>query len=134
MKKSISIAFLFLASITSFAQEEKKEEKKDQGHTDINKFSQMYAEMATPNMFRTASGAPGPAYYQQRADYKINVELDDKLSRMYGSETVTYYNNAPESLDYLWIQLDQNIGKRDSQTPLIDNQTMPTSTSPENFA
>ena len=134
MKKSISIAFLFFASLTSFAQEVKKEEtKKDQGHTDINKFSQMYAEMATPNMFRTASGAPGPAYYQQRADYKINVELDDKLSRMYGSETVTYYNNAPESLDYLWVQLDQNIARRDSQTPLIDNQTMPSATSPENF-
>lgn len=135
MKKSISIAFLFLTSITSFAQEVKKEEvKKDQGHTDINKFSQMYAEMATPNMFRTASGAPGPAYYQQRADYKINLELDDKLSRIYGSETVTYYNNAPESLDYLWVQLDQNIARRDSQTPLIDNQTMPPATSPENFA
>ncbi|MBC5835333.1 M1 family metallopeptidase [Flavobacterium sp. F372] len=134
MKKSISIAFLFLTSITSFAQEVKKEEaKKDQGHTDINKFSQMYAEMATPNMFRTASGAPGPAYYQQRADYKINLELDDKLSKMYGSETVTYYNNAPESLDYLWIQLDQNIAKRDSQTPLIDSQIMPSSTSPEDF-
>ena len=94
----------------------------------------MYAEMATPNMFRTASGAPGPAYYQQRADYKINLELDDKASRMYGSETVTYYNNAPESLDYLWVQLDQNIARRDSQTPLIDNQTMPPATSPENFA
>jgi len=135
MKKSISIAFLFFASITTFAQEVKKEEvKKDQGHTDINKFSQMYPEMATPNMFRTASGAPGPAYYQQRADYKINLELDDKLSKMYGSETVTYYNNAPESLDYLWIQLDQNIARRDSQTPLIDNQTMPPATSPENFA
>lgn len=135
MKKSISIAFLFLTSITSFAQEVKKEEvKKDQGHTDINKFSQMYAEMATPNMFRTASGAPGPAYYQQRADYKINLELDDKLSKIYGSETVTYYNNAPESLDYLWVQLDQNIARRDSQTPLIDNQTMPPATSPENFA
>lgn len=136
MKKSISIAFLFFASLTTFAQEVKKEEvkKEPQGHTDINKFSQMYAEMATPNMFRTASGAPGPAYYQQRADYKINLELDDKLSRMYGSETVTYYNNAPESLDYLWIQLDQNIAKRDAQTPLIDSQIMPSSTSPENFA
>ncbi len=136
MKKSISIAFLFFASLTTFAQEVKKEEvkKEPQGHTDINKFSQMYTEMATPNMFRTASGAPGPAYYQQRADYKINLELDDKLSRMYGSETVTYYNNAPESLDYLWIQLDQNIAKRDAQTPLIDSQIMPSSTSPENFA
>ena len=130
MKKLKLIAFLFFASLTAFSQEIKKE---PQGHTDINKFSQMYAEMATPNMFRTASGAPGPAYYQQRADYKINLELDDKASKMYGSETVTYYNNAPESLDYLWVQLDQNIARRDSQTPLIDSQTMPQATSAENF-
>ncbi len=130
MKKLKLIAFLFFASLTAFSQETKKE---PQGHTDINKFSQMYAEMATPNMFRTASGAPGPAYYQQRADYKINLELDDKASKMYGSETVTYYNNAPESLDYLWVQLDQNIARRDSQTPLIDSQTMPQATSAENF-
>lgn len=135
MKKLHLIVFLIFASFTAFAQEVKKEEtkKETQGHTDINKFSQMYAEMATPNMFRTASGAPGPAYYQQRADYKINLELDDKLSKMYGSETVTYYNNAPESLDYLWVQLDQNIARRDSQTPLIDSQTMPQATSVENF-
>ena len=130
MKKLKLIAFLFFASLTAFSQEIKKE---PQGHTDINKFSQMYAEMATPNMFRTASGAPGPAYYQQRADYKINLELDDKASKMYGNETVTYYNNAPESLDYLWVQLDQNIARRDSQTPLIDSQTMPQATSVENF-
>ncbi|WP_396150757.1 M1 family metallopeptidase [Flavobacterium sp.] len=135
MKKLHLIVFLIFASFTAFAQEVKKEEtkKEPQGHTDINKFSQMYAEMATPNMFRTASGAPGPAYYQQRADYKINLELDDKASKMYGSETVTYYNNAPESLDYLWVQLDQNIARRDSQTPLIDSQTMPQATSVENF-
>lgn len=130
MKKLILITSLIFASLTAIAQEVKKE---PQGHTDINKFSQMYAEMATPNMFRTASGAPGPAYYQQRADYKINLELDDKASKMYGSETVTYYNNAPESLDYLWVQLDQNIARRDSQTPLIDSQTMPQATSAENF-
>jgi hypothetical protein len=135
MKKLHLIVFLIFASFTAFAQEVKKEEtkKEPQGHTDINKFSQMYAEMATPNMFRTASGAPGPAYYQQRADYKINLELDDKATKMYGSETVTYYNNAPESLDYLWVQLDQNIARRDSQTPLIDSQTMPQATSVENF-
>ena len=72
MKKLKLISFLFFASLTAFSQEVKKE---PQGHTDINKFSQMYAEMATPNMFRTASGAPGPEYYQQRADYKINLEF-----------------------------------------------------------
>ena len=52
--------------------------KRDLGHYNENKFRQMYDEMATPNMFRTASGAPGPAYYQQKADYKMNLELDDK--------------------------------------------------------
>jgi len=135
MKKLHLIVFLIFASFTAFAQEVKKEEtkKEPQGHTDINKFSQMYDEMATPNMFRTASGAPGPAYYQQKADYKMNLELDDKNKKLYGSETITYHNNAPESLEYLWVQLDQNIARRDSQTPLIDSQTMPQATSVENF-
>ena len=57
-------------------------------------------------------GAPGPAYYQQRADYKINVELDDKNKKIYGDETITYTNNSPETLSYLWVQLDQNVRKR----------------------
>ena len=134
MKKSISIAFLVLGSIT-FAQEVKKEEsKREPGHYDKNKFSQMYNEMATPNMYRSASGAPGPAYYQQKADYKINLELDDKLARLYGNETITYYNNAPESLEYLWLQLDQNIERRDNQTQLIDNKTIFPATNGSSFA
>lgn len=134
MKKSISLAFLVLGSF-SFAQEVKKEEsKREPGHYDKNKFSQMYNEMATPNMYRSASGAPGPAYYQQKADYKINLELDDKLARLYGNETITYYNNAPESLEYLWLQLDQNIEKRDNQTQLIDNKTIFPATNGSSFA
>jgi len=135
MKKLIPFIFLSLTSATIFAQEIKKDEtKREGGHYDVNKFSQMYSEMATPNMFRTASGAPGPAYYQQRADYKINVELDDKLSRLNGNETITYYNNSPESLEYIWVQLDQNIEKPNGATTLIDNQTIPGATSPANFA
>jgi hypothetical protein len=66
---------------------------KQSGKYDTNKFSQMYDLLATPNMFRNAAGAPGPAYYQQQADYKIDIELDDKM--LNGSETVTYYNNSP---------------------------------------
>jgi hypothetical protein len=65
---------------------------KQSGKYDTNKFSQMYDLLATPNMFRNAVGAPGPAYYQQ-ADYKIDIELDDKNAKLNGSETVTYYNN-----------------------------------------
>jgi hypothetical protein len=92
----------------TMGQDTKNSGKREPGHYDTNKFSQMYTQMATPNMFRTASGAPGPAYYQQQADYKIKVELDDKNTRLSGEETITYYNNSPDPLDYLWVQLDQN--------------------------
>jgi hypothetical protein len=92
-----------------------------QGKTDINKFRQMYDLLATPNMYRTASGAPGPEYYQQQADYKIDVELDDKTQKLSGIETITYHNNAKESLEYLWIQLDQNQMSRTSKTPLVES-------------
>jgi hypothetical protein len=94
----------------------------------------MYDEMATPNMFRTASGAPGPAYYQQKADYKMNLELDDKNKKLYGSETITYHNNAPESLEYLWVQLDQNIERPDSKTPLADSESINKSITSDGFA
>ena len=73
-------------------------------------------------MFRTASGAPGPAYYQQQADYKMDIELDDENKRIYGSETITYTNNSPDNLEYLWVQLDQNIRKKDSPSLLIDGR------------
>jgi hypothetical protein len=55
-----------------------------------------------------ASGAPGPKYWQQRADYNIKCELDEKNLKLTGSETVTYYNNSPDILTYLWLQLDEN--------------------------
>jgi hypothetical protein len=95
---------------------------KQMGKYDTNKFSQMYDLLATPNMFRTASGAPGPAYYQQQADYKIDIELDDKNAKLNGSETITYHNNSPDSLEYLWIQLDQNESAKSSQSPLAESQ------------
>lgn len=99
-----------------------------------NKFRQMYDVMATPNMYRTASGAPGPEYYQQQADYKIDITLDDDNARIYGTETITYHNNAKESLDYLWIQLDQNINAKDSQSPLARNDKMSSSISASAFS
>ncbi len=137
MKNSIVFsAFLSLAvAFGATAQEVKPEEKKQvQGHYNENKFRQMYDEMATPNMFRTASGAPGPAYYQQKADYKMNLELDDKNKKLYGSETITYHNNSPENLEYLWVQLEQNIERPDSKTPLVENETLPKSITTDGFA
>ncbi|MBC7747316.1 MAG: M1 family metallopeptidase [Methylotenera sp.] len=121
--KKLSL-FLFLPALL-FAQEKTAPTTpKQTGKYDSNKFSQMYDLLATPNMFRTASGAPGPAYYQQQADYKINIELDDKNSKLSGSETVTYYNNSPDTLEYLWVQLDQNQAAKTSQTPLAESQRM----------
>jgi len=137
MKKSILFSsFLAIAvSFTSIAQETKTEDKKrEQGHYNENKFRQMYDIMATPNMFRTASGAPGPAYYQQKADYKMDIEIDDKNQKLYGKETVTYYNNSPEPLEYLWVQLDQNMRAQNSKTPLVENQRIAPALTAEKFA
>ena len=122
MKK---LALLLLFPALLFAQEKTPlTPSKQSGRYDNNKFSQMYDVMATPNMFRTASGAPGPAYYQQQADYKIDIELDDKKSSIKGSEVITYYNNSPDTLEYLWVQLDQNQAAKNSQTPLAESQRM----------
>ncbi len=126
MKIKISTYIVLMFSIAAIAQESAK--PKEKGHEDVNKFRQMYDLLATPNMYRTASGAPGPEYYQQQADYKIDIELDEKNNKLFGVETITYFNNAKESLDYLWIQLDQNKRARTSKTPLIeDNKPSPSS-------
>jgi hypothetical protein len=124
--KKLSLLLIFPAILIA---QEKTVAPKQQGKYDTNKFSQMYDLLATPNMFRTASGAPGPAYYQQQADYKIDIELDDKNSKINGSEVITYSNNSPDSLEYLWIQLDQNQAKPKTQTSLAEsekiNQVLP---------
>ncbi|HYN26611.1 MAG TPA: M1 family metallopeptidase, partial [Pyrinomonadaceae bacterium] len=71
--------------------------------------------LPTPTAYRTASGAPGRNYWQQRSDYDIKVELDDTNQRLSASETITYHNNSPDPLSYLWLQLDQNIWAKDSE-------------------
>ncbi|MCC7331968.1 MAG: M1 family metallopeptidase [Flavobacteriales bacterium] len=84
-----------------------------------DKFKQLYEEFATPNVYRTASGAPGYLYYQQKADYLIDVEIDEKNQILKGTEVITYKNNSPDKLSYLWIQLDQNMKAKNSDTKLI---------------
>lgn len=97
-----------------------------------DKFKQMDDLLPTPNEQRTASGAPGRGYWQQRADYVINVNLDDVNQRLTASETITYQNNSPDPLAYLWVQLDQNIWAKDSEgfstlaAPNLENPTFGT--------
>ena len=78
-------------------------------------FRQLDELWPTPTEVRLASGAPGPAYWQQRVDYDIDVRLDTQEHRLEGSETITYFNESPHSLDYLWLQIDQNRMRRDSR-------------------
>lgn len=122
MRKTLYILSVLVAF--QMAAQETPVQKREPGHKDANKFSQMYDLLATPNMFRTASGAPGPAYYQQQADYKMDIDLDDKNTKLFGKETITYHNNSPEDLEYLWIQLDQNQSAKDSKSKLVDSQKM----------
>jgi len=110
-----SILFLFAA--VTFAQEPVTKEK-EPGHENQSKFKQLYEEFATPNTYRSASGAPGPDYYQQQADYVMDIRLDDKNAKIFGEETITYTNNSPDDLEYLWVQLDQNIRTKDSKAAL----------------
>jgi len=89
-----------------------------------HKFAQLKEELATPNVYRNAAGAPGHEYYQQQADYKINVSLNDSEQTIHGEETITYTNNSPDHLTYLWVQLDQNRKSLDSDSKLINVEKM----------
>ena len=88
-----------------------------------DKFRQLEETLPTPNEFRTASGAPGEKYWQQEVDYEIDVELDDKLQKIIGTEKVTYTNKSPDKLNYLWMQLDTNILSFDSDAHLTDTSS-----------
>ena len=108
MFKNLSLVTLFFLVSTAIAQE----------NTNTNKFKQLKEEFATPNVYRNAAGAPGPNYYQQKADYKISVAIDDEKQIVSGEETITYTNNSPDPLTYLWLQLDQNVRKQGSDNQL----------------
>lgn len=104
-KKLVSTCLLIIASATLLiAQDIRNNPTSNHG----NKFEQLGTILATPNEYRTASGAPGPKYWQQRADYDIKATLDEKKLLLTGAETVTYFNNSPDVLTYLWLQLDEN--------------------------
>jgi hypothetical protein len=85
-----------------------------------DKFRQLGPELSTPNDQRTASGAPGNAYWQQRADYNMKIRIDESTQRLEGEETITYYNQSPDILYYIWLQLDQNAFAKTSDTYAIE--------------
>ncbi len=114
MNRKTFFWFVFVASFLSVHSEMFSQE-----NTNQNKFRQLQTMLRTPNVYRTASGAPGHMYWQQRADYVLNVELDDDTQRIHGDEIITYHNNSPDELTYLWVQLDQNMRAKDSDTPKI---------------
>lgn len=99
MKKLLISALLLIAALSVHAQEGEWQ----------GKFEQLGTDLPTPNGYRTGSGAPGEAYWQQKADYKIEVAIDDEKQMLSGKETITYFNNSPDALGYLWVQLDQNV-------------------------
>ena len=95
---------LGIAAISASAQTPQK----------VDAFRQIDDLIASPNSYRNASGAPGPDYWQQGADYVISVQLDEKARKLEANAQITYHNNSPDTLEYLWVQLDQNIFRADS--------------------
>ncbi len=111
MKQFVLLLFV-IGSIGAFAQEKPKTDPPQWK----GKFEQLDQMLPTPNEYRTGSGSPGPRYWQQQADYDITAELNDDNQSITGSETITYINNSPDVLRYLWLQLDQNIFAKENNT------------------
>ena len=118
LTKQLFLVMLFFG-FAVVAQDNESAERKP-GHTNENKFKQLKDELATPNAYHTASGKPGPLYTQQKVDYTMDIILDDENQRLYGNEAIVYHNNSQDTLEYLWIQLEQNKRALDSKSPDIE--------------
>ncbi len=114
------LALLLLPGGVAVAQDIKNNPTSNHG----NRFEQLGTILPTPNEYRTASGAPGPKYWQQRADYKIQCELDEQKLELKGKETLTYFNNSPDELVYIWLQLDENEHDPASGNNRFDGSSM----------
>ena len=128
--KSLLFLLVFCFGITTcFAQDIKNNPGSNHG----NRFEQLGTILPTANEYRTASGAPGPKYWQQRCDYDITCELDEPNRRLNGKETITYYNNSPDVLSYLWIQLDENEHSSVNNSGYQNSNPMPKSMSDQDM-
>lgn len=129
MKQLTAFACLLLMSIFASAQDIKNNPGSNHG----NRFEQLGSILPTPNEYRTASGAPGPKYWQQRCDYDIVCELDEPNRRLIGKETLTYSNNSPDILTYLWLQLDENEHSNTNNSGYQSSNTMPRTVSEQDL-
>jgi hypothetical protein len=123
MKRIFLPLFLFACTASTIAQDIKNNPGSNHG----NRFEQLGTILPTPNEYRTASGAPGPKYWQQRVDYDINCELDEPARKLTGKETITYFNNSPDNLTYLWLQLDENEHSSVNNSGYQNSNQMPKS-------
>ena len=114
VKSSLTARALFLALCSTLMITQTFGQVSQTKGSFVDKFRQLDEILPTANNYRTASGAPGHDYWQQQADYKIDATLDEENRRIIGSESITYTNNSPDTLRYLWIQLDQNRFRTDS--------------------
>lgn len=126
MKKLLSFGIMCLTVLTVLAQDIRNNPGSNHG----NKFEQLGTILPTPNEYRTASGAPGPKYWQQRADYDIKATLDEKNLMLNGAETITYFNNSPDVLTYIWLQLDENEHSTTKNAGYPDGSSMGRGMSP----
>lgn len=108
MTQKKQFLFLALAVAALYNGVQGQNIQNNPGSNHGNKFEQLGTILPTPNEYRTASGAPGPKYWQQRCDYDIKCELDEANLKLTGSEAITYFNNSPNTLTYLWLQMDEN--------------------------
>ncbi len=123
MRKTIT--FLCLSAILGNVSAQ--DIKNNPGSNHGNRFEQLGTILPTPNEFRSASGAPGPKYWQQRCDYDITCELNETSRRLDGKETLTYFNNSPDVLTYLWLQLDENEHSSTNNSGYQNSNFMPKS-------
>src|SRR5689334_24755822 len=124
MRIKFLVAMLLVTGV-AFSQESPKWQ---------GKFEQLNQMLPTPNEYRTGSGAPGPKYWQQKADYVITAELNDANQSITGSETITYSNNSPDVLRYLWLQLDQNTPAKGNNTEKTEGRSIKDSTADRTVA
>lgn len=113
-------AFAFLAAFLAAAPAAAQGIEQTKGDFE-DKFRQLDEVLPDPNVYRNASGAPGHQYWQQEADYAITAQLDEDRRRLRAQATIGYTNNSPDTLPWIWLQLDQNIFRRDSMAELTDD-------------